>query len=119
MPERGGTTTQSVLEDPASYDDLSDWRTVPDMLEGHSHTEGTMIHKGPDRRSEWGIWTRTPGHWGCDVERAEFCHFLSGRTTLTHEDGDRIEIEPGTVVSFPEGWVGTCEVHETVRKVYM
>jgi uncharacterized protein len=26
---------------------------------------------------------------------------------------------PGTAAFFPQGWRGTCRVHETVRKVYV
>jgi len=51
--------------------------------------------------------------------RDEFCHFLSGRCTYTHESGEIIEIEPDTAAFFPAGWTGTCRIHETVRKVYM
>ncbi len=121
MPEREReeVVSASVLEDPESYDDLEDWGPIPDMIEGRSHTTGTVLHKGSDGRSECGIWTCSPGRWECDVERDELCHFLSGRATYTHEDGETIEITPGTVVFFPEGWSGTCEVQETVRKVYM
>jgi uncharacterized cupin superfamily protein len=36
-----------------------------------------------------------------------------------HESGEVIEIKPDTVAFFPQGWRGTCRVHETVRKVYM
>ena len=49
----------------------------------------------------------------------EFCHFLAGRCTYTHESGEVIEVEPNTVAFFPADWKGTCRVHETVRKVYM
>lgn len=111
--------TASALRNPAEVDDLEDWGPVPDMIEGQSHTAGTLLHKGPDGRSECGIWTCTPGHWACTVERDECCHFLEGRATYTHESGETLEVEAGTVAFFPEGWTGSCRVHETVRKVYM
>jgi uncharacterized cupin superfamily protein len=53
------------------------------------------------------------------VERDEFCHFLGGRATYYPEDGEAFEVREGTVAFFAEGWTGTCEVHDTVRKVYM
>ena len=58
--------------------------------------------------------TETPRY-----DRDEFCHFLEGRCTYTHESGEVIEIAPETAAFFPAGWKGTCRVHETVRKVYM
>ncbi len=53
------------------------------------------------------------------MSKDEFCHFIAGRATYWHESGDVIEIEPDTLACFPTGWNGVCEVHETMRKVYM
>jgi uncharacterized cupin superfamily protein len=108
------------LPDPASYPGpFKDWGVIPTMIEGVSHTSGLLLHKGPNGESETGIWICTPGYWACHVTRDEFCHFLLGRCTYTHESGEIIEIVPGTVAFFPQDWKGTCRVHETVRKVYM
>jgi uncharacterized cupin superfamily protein len=35
------------------------------------------------------------------------------------DDGEVIEITPGTAAFFPRDWKGVCTVHETVTKVYM
>ncbi len=53
------------------------------------------------------------------MTRDELCHFLLGRCTYIHESGEVIEVTPGTVAFFPQGWTGRCRVYETVRKVYM
>jgi uncharacterized protein len=29
------------------------------------------------------------------------------------------EIGPGDTVVFPRGWAGTCQIHETIRKLYV
>jgi uncharacterized cupin superfamily protein len=89
------------LTDPANYPGpFKDWGVIPTMIEGSSHTSGVVIFKGPKGESE-------------------FCHFLLGRCTYTHESGEVIEIVPDTVAFFPKDWKGTCRVHETIRKVYM
>ena len=49
----------------------------------------------------------------------EYCHFIRGSCTYTHESGEEIEIRPDTVAFFPKDWKGTCKIHDTVRKVYM
>ena len=108
-----------ILRNPLSITDLVDWGVIPTMLEGASHTSGKLLHKGPDGRSECGIWRCTPGKWFCHVTRDEFCHFLAGRCTYVHESGEVIEITPDTAAFFPENWRGVCTVHETVTKVYM
>ena len=91
----------------------------PLHCEGESHTSGTLIHRGPDGRSECGVWICTPGSWECNVTSDEFCHFIEGQATYTHESGEEIHVGPGTAAFFPKGWNGTCVVSETLRKVYM
>jgi hypothetical protein len=110
-------STAPRLGDVAARVDLVDWGPVAMPLEGLSRTSGKVLHKRPDG-GESGIWVCTPGTWRCEVEREEFCHFLAGRSTYVHDDGEVIEILPGTIAVFPAGWKGRCTVHETVRKVY-
>ena len=112
-------TSAPHLARAASHGDLTDWGPIASPLEGRSMTSGRLLHKDPDGSNECGIWVCTPGTWRCAVTRDEFCHFLSGRCTYTHDGGEVIEIRPDTIAFFPAGWSGTCRVSETVRKVYM
>jgi uncharacterized protein len=113
-------TSAPRIVNPAAYEGpFVDWGVIPTMIEGASRTSGIVIHKGPNGESETGIWICTPGTWHCHVTRDEFCHFLAGRCTYTHESGEVIEIVPDTAAFFPRDWKGTCRVHETIRKVYM
>jgi uncharacterized protein len=98
---------------------LADWGPVPSMIEGQSRTAGVLLHRGAGGFPESGVWTCTPGHWRCQVTRDELCHFIAGRCTYRHDSGEVIAVEPDTLAFFPEGWSGSCQVHETVRKVYM
>lgn len=112
--------TAVALADAASFGDLVDWGVIPALASGSgSHTSGRLLHKGPEGRSECGIWVCTPGQWACHVTRDEFCHFIDGSATYKHESGAVIEIGADTIAFFPEGWKGRCTVHSTVRKVYM
>ena len=117
--EKIKATPTPVMRDPGEITELVDWGAIPTMIEGRSETSGVLLYKGPDGSPESGIWVCTPGTWECHVTRDELCHFLQGRCTYTHESGEVIEIEPDTAAFFPEGWKGVCQVHETVRKVYM
>ena len=108
-----------VLKDPLEEQAFDDWGEIPEMIEGASRTFGKLLYRRSDGSSETGIWNCTPGVWKCHVTRDEFCHFLAGSCTYTAESGEVIEVEPGTVAFFPEGWRGVCAVKETVRKVYM
>ncbi|MGH6947855.1 MAG: cupin domain-containing protein [Kiloniellales bacterium] len=100
-------------------DHLVDWGIIPTMIEGESRTSGRVLYKGPEGIPESGLWSCTPGYWDCEVTRDEFCHFLAGRCTYTHESGEVIEVLPDTAAFFPKGWKGTCRVYETLRKDYM
>ena len=111
--------TTPVIHGPTTVEPLKDWGPIETMIEGQSMTSGALLHRDSDGGNETGIWACTPGFWHCHVTRDEFCHFLLGRCTYTHESGEVIEVEPDTIAFFPKDWRGTCRVHETVRKVYM
>ena len=106
------------LRGPRGIGPLEDWGPVQAPIDGVSHTSGLLLSKGPNGVAESGIWECTPGRWRCEVTRDEFCHFLEGRCTYTHESGEVIEIVPDTAAFFPQGWRGQCVVHQTLRKVY-
>lgn len=119
-PENQGDPMPTpAWKNPLALTDLVDWGVIPTMIEGQSRTSGKLLHKGPDGRSECGLWVCTPGKWECHVTRDEFCHFLEGRCTYVHESGEVIEIVPDTAAFFPQDWKGVCTVHETIKKVYM
>lgn len=97
---------------------FDDWGPVTTMIDGSSQTSGIRLYSATDGRRA-GIWNCTPGHFRCHVTSDEFCHFIKGRATYTHESGEVIEVSAGSALVFPAGWKGTCRVHEEVRKVYM
>ncbi|ABF42784.1 protein of unknown function DUF861, cupin_3 [Candidatus Koribacter versatilis Ellin345] len=115
----GRRDSTPVLRDAIHAAPLKDWGTIPTMIEGVSRTAGILLSREPNGRSESGIWTCTAGIWRCEVTSDEYCHFLDGSCTYTHDSGEQIEIEPDTLAYFPEGWKGRCEVRRTIRKVYM
>jgi uncharacterized cupin superfamily protein len=72
------------------------------------------------RGVEAGIWEATPGRFTAEREGYhEVCQILSGRATVTADDGDPVEIGPGDTLVTPAGWTGVWEVHETLRKTYV
>lgn len=107
------------LHNVSTRSDLVDWGAQPDMIYGASRSSGLLVHKGPDNRPECGAWVCTPGTWRLSLPGDELCHFTQGRATYTRDDGEVTEISPGTLVMFPEGWSGTCTIHETTRNTYI
>ena len=115
----GPSDTTPVLRNVLTAGPLKDWGEIPTMIEGVSRTAGILLSRESNHRAESGIWTCTPGTWHCEVTSDEYCHFLEGSCTYTHESGEKIEIEPDTLAYFPKGWKGPCEVRRTMRKVYV
>lgn len=107
------------LENVSQREDLLDWGVQSDAVEGVSRSSGRLLYKGPDNRPESGLWVCTPGRWRLSIPRDELCHFLAGRATYRHDNGEVIEVHPNTLVLFPAGWTGECHVQQTLRNVYM
>ena len=101
------------------YADLLDWGVQSDAVEGVSHSSGRLLFKGPNNSPETGLWVCTPGRWRLSIPRDELCHFVSGRATYREDSGEVIEVHPNTLVLFPAGWTGECQVIETIRNLYM
>ena len=54
-----------------------------------------------------------------DVEVDEVFVVLSGSATVSFDDGERVDLGPGTVVRLRSGEHTTWVVHETLRKIYV
>lgn len=76
-----------------------------------------VLYGNPAGRS--GVWECTPGRFSSARDGdTEIMHFLAGEGTITTDDGTVHEIKPGVVLVAPDGWRGTWDIRETVRKVY-
>lgn len=74
--------------------------------------------KGPDG-SMAGVWQATPGTFTSSKDGVyEVSQILSGRATVTSDDGSVLEVSEGSLVILPDGWSGKWEVHEAIRKSY-
>ena len=97
--------------------ELETGRAVPTAVEGEPYERWQVI--SDDGRVELGIWDVTPGSFqgSCDGYYEQM-HFVAGRGTITDGDGVVTEIGPGVVMLCPDGWTGTWQVDEIVRKTY-
>ena len=72
----------------------------------------------PGGSAEVGTWEMAPGT-DHDTEVDEVFVVLTGRGTVTFEDGEVVELAPGTAVRLRAGERTTWVVTETLRKVYV
>ncbi|GLW96109.1 cupin domain-containing protein [Microtetraspora sp. NBRC 16547] len=94
-------------------------RPKPTSLTGQE--ESLLVLWAADRDgAEAGIWECEPGTFTAVRDGFhEICQILTGRATVRGEDGGVVELVPGSTVVLPDGWRGTWEVHETMRKTYV
>ncbi|WP_246707288.1 cupin domain-containing protein [Mesorhizobium sp. NZP2077] len=84
--------------------ELEDWGAGSNTLAGAPRASGKILSQNPDGSSECGLWSCTPGTRKVTFAADEFCHFLSGRGSYVHDNGEQIPVGAGTLVfSAPAG----------------
>ena len=90
-------------------------RANPIKGEPHESTAELWVHNGLNV----GVWEATFGSFPASRDGYdEVFVCLSGRATMTGNDGVRYDLSPGSVLFTPAGFTGRWEVSETFRKVY-
>lgn len=88
---------------------------------------GTVVAGSPEAGSralaavagvEVGVWEMTPGT-ATDVEVDEVFVVLAGSGTVSFDDGEQVDLRPGSVVRLRAGEATTWVVRETIRKIYV
>jgi uncharacterized cupin superfamily protein len=74
---------------------------------------------GEDNRLNCGIWERSPGKVAVHFKCWEFFHLIEGKVVITNEDGESWTIRKGEAAIIPEGFKGTWDTVEPVRKHYV
>lgn len=108
----------AFLADPVGAD-LPPATPKPTSTTGQQETT-QALWQSPDGHVEVGIWECDPGHFTATRDGYdEFCQVLTGSATVHTEGGETVELRPGSILAMPEGWRGSWQVHETLRKVYV
>jgi uncharacterized cupin superfamily protein len=79
----------------ASSVELEDWGAGSNTLAGAPRAWGKVLSQNPDGSSECGLWSCTPGTRKVTFAADEFCHFLSGRGSYVHDNGEQNPVEAG------------------------
>ncbi len=68
--------------------------------------------------ADWGTWECEPSEFPWQYDDKETCYVFEGRVTVETLDGNKVEIEPGDLVTFPKGLKCKWIVHDKIRKVF-
>jgi len=67
---------------------------------------------------DWSPWECQPSTFPWEYDDRETAYVFEGRVTVETDDGKKVEIGPGDLVTFPKGLKCRWTVHEKIRKVY-
>jgi uncharacterized cupin superfamily protein len=67
---------------------------------------------------DWSPWECEPSSFPWQYGDQETAYVFEGKVTVETDDGEKVEIEGGDLVTFPKGMKCTWTVHEKIRKVY-
>jgi len=82
------------------------------------------IEKPDEKRLEelgvknWPIWEKEVSEFDWYYDTNETCYFLEGKVEVTTEDGKKIIVRKGDLVTFPKGLKCRWKVIEPVKKHY-
>ena len=76
-------------------------------------------YSDPSGRFFTGIWRSEVGKWRISYTEEEYCHILEGISTITRDGGEATTVSAGARFVIPRGFVGTWEVVEPTRKIYV
>ncbi|MEF2978128.1 cupin domain-containing protein [Subtercola sp. YIM 133946] len=98
--------------------ELPDQISMEPIIEGVAFaTERVLLD---DVDGFFAVWECGPGVYPrMKDRRGSFMYILSGAGTITDEDGTVHELTADSVLLLPFGWVGTWNITETIRKVYL
>jgi uncharacterized cupin superfamily protein len=66
-----------------------------------------------------GQWQSEGGKWHVSYTEEEYCQLLQGISIVTDTTGHAVTLVAGDSFVIPAGFVGTWEVVETTRKIYV
>ena len=100
--------------------DLGEFKPKPTSLTGDVQERSKVLWASPDGTVSIGLWECTPGTFAATRDGySEVAHITAGRFTLTTPDGVTTTHGPGDLVVTNDGWRGTWDVSEAVRKVWV
>ena len=85
-------------------------------LDGPMSHRGVVFNQSDAAGVMAGLWEVDAGRISTDFAGGgETVHIVKGRLIAIEESGERLELAPGDVATFPPGWRGVWEFPEPMR----
>ena len=88
------------------------------IIEGDPSAQSWDLEASADGKVTCGIWEVAPGAWNVVKDAWKIMTILSGRSTLTEDGGEPVELVPGVSIVMRAGFRGVWRVYEPTRKVW-
>lgn len=88
------------------------------IIDGNPVSKSWDMEASPDGKATCGVWEVEPGAWNVVKDAWEVMTIISGRSTLTEDGGEPVELVPGVTVVMRAGFRGVWRVYEPTRKVW-
>jgi uncharacterized protein len=89
------------------------------LISGNPKQVAWNTYTGADGKFFAGIWQSEVGKWHIRYTEEEYCHVLQGLSVITDAQGKAVTVSAGDRFLVPRGFVGTWEVVEPTRKIYV
>lgn len=68
--------------------------------------------------SGWPVWEKEISEFPWSYDEKETCYFLEGDVVVTTEEGNRVTMGKGDLVTFPKGMTCKWKIVKDVKKHY-
>lgn len=89
------------------------------LISGNPKQTVWQHYTDPSGKFLTGIWQSDIGKWRIAYTEEEYCQILDGVSILTDADGNAMAVASGENFVIPRGFVGSWEVVEKTRKIYV
>lgn len=88
------------------------------IIDGDPTSKSWDMEASPDGKVTCGVWEVAPGAWNVVKDSWELMTIISGRSELTEDGGETIELVAGVSIVMKAGFRGVWRVYEPTRKVW-
>ncbi|WP_339845578.1 cupin domain-containing protein [uncultured Halopseudomonas sp.] len=110
----------NIIDFATAPTEAEHYRPAPEKVRSGDPAQSVCNHySSPCGQFSSGTWECVPGHWEVSYSEHEYCEILEGVSILHDDQGGSRKLEAGDRFVIPAGFVGSWEVIERTRKVYV